>query len=346
MATMMQEMLEQPAALRKLRDYYMKPGAIPVGQLRKLVSKWPPTVVFTGMASSMSAAYPAQVFLNSLGIRALVWETADLLHYHLKFLGKDTLLVAVSQSGETVEIIELLKHIPKDLGVVAVVNEENSTLARVARITLPTKAGPETTVSTKTYNSAVAVLMYLAFAVAGKSTVSLNRALLRAARAQERVIEKDHLAVLPLLELFDGRDSIVLLSRGPDLSTVNEGATYFKEVVRLPAEPMSAGQFRHGPLETISPERVFIVIARRWKTGKLLVKLAEFISSQGGKVILLSDMPCRNDKIRSIKVDSFPLGLGTMTDSIYLQFLTHELGTRRGLEPGKFWIHEGIVRVE
>jgi glucosamine--fructose-6-phosphate aminotransferase (isomerizing) len=346
MATMMEEMLEQPAALRKLRDHYMKPGAIPDGQLRGLVSKWPPIVVFTGMASSLSAAYPAQVFLNSLGIRALVWETADLLHYHLKLLGKDTLLVAVSQSGETIEITELLKRIPKDVGMVAVVNEENSTLARAARVTLPTKAGPETTVSTKTYNSAVAALMYLAFAVAGQPLESLNRALLRAAEAQERVLEKEHLVLLPLLELFDNRDSIVLLSRGPDLSTVNEGATYFKEVVRLPAEPMSAGQFRHGALETISPERLFIVIARRWKTGKLLVKLAEFISSQGGRVILLSDMPYRNDNIRSIKVESLPLGLGTMMDSVYLQFLTHELAIRRGLEPGKFWIHEGVVRVE
>lgn len=346
MASMMEEMLQQPAALRTLCDFYMKPEAIPLLQLRELVSQWPPTVVFTGMASSMSAAYPAQVFLSSLGIRALVWETAELLHYHLKFLGKDTLLVVVSQSGETVEIKRLLERVPKDIGMVAVLNYEDSTLARTVKFVLPTKAGAETTVSTKTYNSAVAALMYLAFAVAEQSPEPLTRALRHAAELQQKVFEQHERLLPPMLELFDKPEAIVLLARGPDLSTIYEGATYFKEVVRFPAEPMSAGQFRHGPLETISPERVFIVIARQSQTGKLMTELAEFISSKGGRVLLFSDMPHRSNGIRNIQVDSLPLGLGTLEDTVYLQFLTHELATRRGLDPGKFWIHEGVVKVE
>jgi len=69
--------------------------------------------------------------------------------------GKDTLLVLVSQSGETIEIRKLLASVPRDLGMVGVVNVESSTLASAVKLALPTKAGPETTVSTKTYNSAV-----------------------------------------------------------------------------------------------------------------------------------------------------------------------------------------------
>jgi len=346
MSAMMDEMLQQPAALRTLLDFYMKPDAIPRRQLRQLVSKWPPTVVFTGMASSTSAAYSAQVFLNSRGIRAVIWETADLLHYHLGFLGKDTLLVLVSQSGETIEIRKLLASVPRDFGMVGVVNVESSTLASAVKLALPTKAGPETTVSTKTYNSAVAALMYLAFAVAGESPEPVHRAVRRAARTQEMIIEKQKRVLAPVLQIFDNPESIMLLSRGPDMSTVYEAATYFMEAVRTPAQPMSAGLFRHGALETIGPERVYIVVARRWKTGKLLLKLAEFIKSKGGRVLMLTDMPYKGDGIAAIEVESMPLGLGTLVDTVYLQFLAHEVAVRRGLEPGKFWIHTGVIQLE
>jgi len=102
MSTLMQEIAQQPSALADLRKFYSSPGAISYKALRKLVAKWPPVVVFTGMGSSLYAAYPAQAFLTALGFRALVWETAELLHHHLKVLKPDTLVVVVSQSGETV----------------------------------------------------------------------------------------------------------------------------------------------------------------------------------------------------------------------------------------------------
>src|SRR5437763_5798268 len=127
---MMEEVLDQPRALADVRKYYTSPGAIPAKQLRGLVAHWPPTVVFTGMGSSLYAAYPAQAYLTAQGIRALVWETAELLHHHLRILKPDTLLVVVSQSGETVEITRLLNRLPEEMAIAAVVNVEASTLAR------------------------------------------------------------------------------------------------------------------------------------------------------------------------------------------------------------------------
>src|ERR1700730_3750991 len=126
MTSMMEEIIQQPAALSSVRKFYTSPGAIRATALRKLATRWPPLVVFTGMGSSLFAAYPAQAYLTSLGIRALVWETAELLHHHLKILRPDTLLVAVSQSGETVEIVRLLERVPPKLGIAAVVNVESS----------------------------------------------------------------------------------------------------------------------------------------------------------------------------------------------------------------------------
>ncbi len=347
MTVMMDEMLQQPALLDGLRKYYADREAIPTKKLKQLASPWPPMVVFTGMASSLFAAYPAQAFLSSRGIRALVWETADLVHYHTNFLGKDTLLVVVSQSGESVEIQRLLELLPNQKASVAVVNVETSRLARRCKLLLRIKAGTQTTVSMKTYGNTVAVLMYLAFAIAGEPSRDLDRVLDRASKAQERILHCRETFMPPILEFFGDPRYVMVLSRGADLSTVYEGALYFKEVTRLTAEPMSAGQFRHGPLETISPDHRYIVIARRWKTGKLLMRLADFITRNGGRVLVITDMPCDgNEDRRVIRAEPLRLCLGTLVDTIYLQLLTHSLALRRGLDPGKFWIHDQIVRVE
>src|SRR5271157_3875943 len=129
MTDLLEEISQQPAALSGLRKFYTSPGAIPAKCLRSLAPQWPPTVVFTGMGSSLFAAYPAQAYLTPQGVRALVWETADLVDHHRKFLGPDTLVVVVSQSGETAEVLRLLGALPSQKGLVAVCNMETSSLA-------------------------------------------------------------------------------------------------------------------------------------------------------------------------------------------------------------------------
>ncbi len=353
MTTMMEEILQQPAVLSGLRKYYSSPGAIPNKRLRKLVRHWPPVVVFTGMGSSLFAAYPAQAYLTARGIQAVVWETAELLHHHLQFLQPGTLLVVVSQSGETVEIVRLLDGLPKKLGLVGVVNVEASTLARRSSLLLPMMAGHQSSVSTKTYMCSVAVLMFLAFAIAGESSGALIQALMRAIEAQERILDDADSVTEPTAEFFDHPPYVALMSRGSDLATAYQGALTLKEVPRLAAEAISAAQFRHGPIEIINPAHRYAIFARqgqrgqRTKTGKLLVGLAHDILAQGGRVLLLTDLsvePAPN--IRLLRVEPLRLGLGTLVDTLYIQLLAHELALRAGLDPGKFWIAEEVTRVE
>jgi len=347
MTSLLEEIAQQPAALANLRKYYSSPGAISHKALRKLVTHWPPTVVFTGMGSSLFAAYPAQAYLTSLGIRALVWETAELLHHHMKVLGPDTLLVVVSQSGETVEIVRLLEALPPKLGVAGVVNVESSTLARRSDVLLPMLAGRQTTVSTKTYTCCVAALMYLAFALARKPARSLTQALSQAIEAEERIIEH-HDTLLPAsVEFFDFPPYVALMSRGADLASAYQGSLMFKEVARIGAEAISAAQFRHGPIEIISPSHRYVIFARQGKTGKLLLKLADDIRKHGGRVLLLTDFDFKDiTNVKLIPVETLRLGLGTLVDSIHIQLLVHDLALRAGLEPGKFRFATDVTREE
>lgn len=356
MTTLLDEITQQPTMLAGVRKYYASPGAISVNALRKLVRKWPPVVVFTGMGASLFAAYPAQAYLSSLGIRALVWETAELLHYHLNFLGRDTLLVVISQSGETIEVKRLIESLPKGQPMLAVVNVEASTLARKAAMLLPMMSGRQELVSTKTYMCSVAVLMYLAAAVAGENPRAITHALLQVIEAQEAILDRAEELIPPTVEFFDHPTYTILMSRGPDLSSAYQGAMMLKQVVRLSAEGASAALFRHGPIEIINTAHRYIIFARKntlptressTMTGKFLLGLAEEIRSHGGRVLLFTDLPAGEaPNMRLVRVESAKLGLGTLIDSLHLQLMSHELALRAGLEPGKLWIAQEVTSVE
>jgi len=348
MTTLMAEIAQQPAALSGLRKFYTSPGAIPSQGLRAMVRHWPPTVVFTGMGSSMYAAYPAQAYLTSHSIRALVWETAELADHHRRILGPDTLLVVVSQSGETAEVLRLLDTLPKKEGLVAVCNMEASRLARRANLLLPMMAGRPAPVGTKTYSCAVAVLMYLAVVIARKPLHPLTQALMHAIEAQENIIDRHDELTPPNVEFFNRPHYVALLSRGADLASAYQGALLFKEVAKMGAEPMSAAQFRHGPMEIISPDHRYIIFARhqeaqpKRKPDTALLKLAEDIRKHGGRVLLYTDMPfAAASNVRVIPVESIRLGLGTLIDAVHIQLLVHDLALGAGLEPGSFRFVQG-----
>jgi glucosamine--fructose-6-phosphate aminotransferase (isomerizing) len=343
MTTLMAEIAQQPAVLSGLRKFYTSPGAIPSKALRTMVKHWPPTVVFTGMGSSMYAAYPAQAYLNSLGIRALIWETGELVDHHRKFLGTDILLAVVSQSGETPEVLRLLAALPRKEGLVAVCNMETSSLARRANLLLPMMAGRPAPVGTKTYTCAVAVLMYLAVAIARKPPQALTQALMHAIEAQEKIIERQDDLTLSTVEFFNKPHYVALLSRGAELASAYQGALLFKEVAKMGAEPMSAAQFRHGPMEIIDPAHRYIIFAResetrpKSKADNGLLKLAKDIRKHGGRVLLYTDLPFADvTNVRLVPVESVRMGLGTLIDSVHIQLLVHELALRAGLEPGSF----------
>ena len=343
MTSLMEEIAQQPAVLSGLRKYYTSPGAIPSKALRGMVNRWPPTLVFTGMGSSMYAAYPAQAYLNSQGIRALIWETGELVDHLRKFHGADILLVVVSQSGETAEVLRLLDAFPRKEGLVAVCNMEASSLARRANLLLPMMAGRPAAVGTKTYACAVAVLMYLAVALSRKSPPALTQALMQVIEAQEKILEREDELTLPSVDYFDNPHYAALLSRGADLASAYQGALLFKEVARIGAEPMSAAQFRHGPMEIVDPAHRYIIFARQREIGPRrqvetsLYKLAKDIRKHGGRVLLYSDRPFADaTNVRLVLVEPVRFGLGTLIDSVYVQLLVHELALRAGLEPGSF----------
>lgn len=350
MTTFLEEIALQPAALARLRKHYVGADAIRLKTLGSTARRTPGTIFFTGMGSSLFAAYPAQAWLTNLGIQAFVWETSELLHHHLNVIRPETVLVIVSQSGESAEIVRLLDRLPDRALTVGVVNSEASTLARRARLVLPTLAGPEATVTSSTYTCSVAALMYWAFAVARRPVRPLHEAMGVVIKSQEQLLEGYRSVLAPAVDVLRRTPYAVLLSRGPDLATAFQASLMFKEVAHLAAEPMSAAHFRHGPIELIDPDHGYVIFARhskRAEPGRLLVKLAREINSYRGRVVLFTDEDTGSlAKSTTIKVAPIRLGLGTLLDSVYIQLLVHELAVAAGLDPGKLKIAQNVTREE
>src|SRR5207247_1572643 len=151
----------------------------------------------------------------------------------------------------------------KPCGALCVVNLEPRTVGRRANGSRPMPASRQKSVSARTYTTSVAVLMSLAFAIARQRHRPLTETLVQAIEAEEQVLEHRKEVTDATAEYFGLPPYLSLMSRGADLSTAYQGALMFKEVVRMAAEPMSAAQFRHGPIEIIHPAHRYIIIDRR-----------------------------------------------------------------------------------
>ena len=155
------------------------------------------TLVFTGMGSSYDACYPAVAELARGGIAAVMLDSAELLHFRTAMLGAHTLVVAVSQSGESAEVVKVAEHIRSSAvpsRIVAVTNGRTNTLASLADDVLDTAAGEESGPSTMTFAGSLVVVGAIAAVLTGTSgprvVDRLGRETDMAAVAIERLLDR------------------------------------------------------------------------------------------------------------------------------------------------------------
>lgn len=241
-------------------------------------------LMLTGMGASHAALYPAQLSLTAAGVSAACLETGELLHYGAEGIGARTLLVVVSQSGETVEIVRLLDRVAGRATVVGITNEPKSTLAQRADLPLVMDAGREGIVATRTYVATLAALELFAAALTGRGAGAVDR--VRGAAQALRALLARHAESMELLgERLGAPRELFLVGRGPSFGSAQAGALILKEASHTAAEPLSGGHFRHGPLEMVSPETAAMMFAPAGRTADISSRLAAEIEGYGGRVV-------------------------------------------------------------
>jgi glucosamine--fructose-6-phosphate aminotransferase (isomerizing) len=337
------EISGQPAAIRRAaRGLGDQLPAL--DQLADVAAARPrPTPVFTGMGSSYYACYPGVTDLAAAGVAALHVDTAELLHFRMGVLTPRAVLVAVSQSGRSAELVRIANTIRVSTApptLVSVTNGRANPLAELADIALDTLAGDEAGPSTMTFAAALVAVAAVAGVLAGEPTAGVAARLGAeaevAAAAAERLLAKDSLPE-ELVAWLGDRPTIVLLARGPARAAAEMGALTLKEAVGLPAESLEAAQFRHGPLELAGPDLAAVVVATEPETRDLDTGLATELAAAGGAVLLVTAEAA--DPVTGaarVEVGSIPRALGPAVSILPAQLLAWRLAVMRGRDPGSY----------
>ena len=297
-------------------------------------------ILFTGMGSSYDACYAPVTQLAEQGVRAAMVDSAELLHFRLAQVTGRTLVVAVSQSGESAELVRLadsLRARAQPPVLVAITNGAQNTLAEKATIGLDTHAGEELGPSTMTFAGALVVLA----AIAGDGDRTMD-----AADRMDALLERPEDDAAELATWYGERPVVTLLGRGCARAASFSVSAPISAAARLPAESLQAAQFRHGPLELAGPELAALIFATEARTRELDLRLAGELASAGSAVLVISDSGEAPDGARGLAIGPVADGLAPAVAILPAQLLAWRLAAERGRRPGEFTRASKVTRVE
>ena len=250
------------------------------------------------------------------------------------FLKPETLVIAVSQSGETIDVLDAVKTAKeKGCQIVSIVNVVGSSLTQISHKTLLLNSGPEISVlSTKTYTAQLAVLSLLAYSLAGRYEEGVQKLKflwnivynLTAATTRNKIKE--------LATRLATHDHIFVLGRGPLYATALEAALKIKEVSYIHAEAFAGGELKHGPIAMVKKGTPCIIFVSR-DTVKTILSNAMEVKSRGGYIIGIGPEPIESFDF-FIKVPESN-SLNPICDIIPIQILAYQLAVILGHDPDK-----------
>jgi glucosamine--fructose-6-phosphate aminotransferase (isomerizing) len=300
------------------------------------------TLVFSGIGSSYDACYPVVTALAAAGVPALHIDASELLHFRRKLLPPASLLVTVSQSGESAEVVRLIKGLAegdRSPLVLAVTNGTNNTLARLAGAVLDTRAGEEVGPSTMTFAAALVVLAAVGRVLRGERPLDAIDAVRRgtepAATSLENLLSRSGLAD-ELAAWLGHRPSSVILGRGPARAAAEMGALTLKEAVGMPIESLQTAQFRHGPLELAGPDLAAMVIATEPETRDLDVGLAGELAALGASALAVVEGGDVPEGVKRIDIGAQDRMVAPAVSILPAQLLAWKLAAERGRPPGSY----------
>lgn len=339
-----QDIFMQPQDMRDALSFYQRENYY--AKMRKLAEGNYGKIIFTGMGSSFSSCMnPGKVLMNH-GIPCQVIVTSDLLYYQIDMIEKDDLVVIVSQSGESGEIVDLIRRMDADVHVVAFTNKADSTLGKRGKECFILNVRDELAVSTRTYLSSV-ILLYMfqeSFLGTDESRVfqdiELSLDYLEATIGDFEnmgISMQNHLGVPPY---------IVLLGRGFSYETIDAGGLFIKEVAKYPSISMESGQFRHGPYEMVVSGLSALIFAPEGPGLKMQFRLAKDLAELGSKIVLITNSKhdVEHSNILMIHQDYVNELLACLVDIVPIQCFGNYVAKAKGVKVGEF-VHGSKITV-
>ena len=342
---MLKEIFEQPDAVRATVQDRIINNKVPKQILGPnseiLLSKFK-VVQIIACGTSYHAALVAKHWLERLAGIPCHAEIASEFRYRRHAVQKDTLLVCISQSGETADTLSALREIKNEdyyVGSVAICNVPESSLARECDSTLITHAGPEIGVaSTKAFTTQLACLMLLVI-VLGKRyeiTDDLEESLCLQLKGLPEKI-KSTLAldekIAELSKIFSDKEHALFLGRGSHFPIAREGALKLKEISYIHAEAYAAGELKHGPLAIVDENMPVVAVAPNNVVLEKLKSNLEEVKARGGRLYIFADKKAgfKSDDISKVfEIDAPMNPVAPILFTIPLQLLAYHCAIAKG----------------
>lgn len=337
----LRDILDQPSALDRTLAGLEVSEPLHRLAVRLLEGKFK-TVVLTGMGSSFHALHPLNLELIGHGFAPIMVETSEFLHYQNRLFDPQTLIVAVSQSGQSAEVVRLLEMNRGKSPVIAVTNTPGSPLAEQADATILSQAGAEFSVSCKTYLAALMALHWLGDVLCERNLQHARQEFEAAGPAVRDYLAHWKEYVQDLAQMLRGARNLFLVGRGPSLAAVGTGALIIKESDHFHAEGMSSAAFRHGPFEMLSDETFVLVFAGEDKTRELNKRLFSDIREKGGRAELVGEGAASP----SCLLPSVGRSTHPIVEILPVQMVTLALAAQVGREPGRFELASKVTTKE
>ena len=343
---MLKEIYEQPAAIRATIAGRLGDGTILDAALgpeaAKILSKVE-AVQIVACGTSYHAGMVARYWLEAIARVPTSVEVASEFRYRSTVTRPGTLLVTISQSGETADTLAALRG-AKDLGFessVGVINVPESSLVRESDLALMTHAGPEIGVaSTKAFTTQLVALLILTGALAKRRGVGgdIEAQICSELRSLptwcEQVLALDK-TIADLSQRFADKQHALFLGRGLQYPIAMEGALKLKEISYIHAEAYPAGELKHGPLALVDADMPVIVVAPNDELLEKLESNLEEVRARGGELYVFADPDTSLREKENLHVIEMPRVGPLVAPIVYtipLQLLAYNAAVLKGTD--------------
>lgn len=325
---MLKEIHEQPGMLSEIAS----DSPVQAKAMAEKIEDTSRTYVIGSGTSGHAARAASYIFARTAG-KLVNWGIASEIEHRISILPEKSVIIALSQSGETMDLLETIKIAKqRKLFIMALVNVIGSSLWRTADMTLPIGAGPEKGVaSTKAFIAKIAHLFLIAHALNGD--VKKGQALIaKAAKATKAVLSPERIThIRALAKMLKNQEHMFVIGRGISYAAALESALKIKEISYIHAEGVAAGELKHGPLALVTKGVPCIVLATNDEHYHTTLANAMEMKARGGYIIGISH---KKDDVFDEYIPVEDVADATIIPGVIAaQLLAYYLTLERGFDP-------------
>jgi glutamine---fructose-6-phosphate transaminase (isomerizing) len=329
------DILAQGANLAQVIQHLQGPEAQALKRAARTLGNGKPTV-FVGMGSAVYLCLPAEAYLHQHGVPAWTMNASDALYTAWPTLAQVN-VVLNTRSGRTVELVKLAERLSEaGLAFVAITNEPDSPVARLASDVLWTNTRKDDLVSINVVTAMMLTTLLLAAEVVGE-TERLQPALATMPHLMSETVDRAVADAGALSDPFVSIRPIYLLHRGLSRGAATCGRLVLEEVARTPAVAMEVGEFRQGPVEVVDDRFGAVVFLPEGEVGDLTRPFVRSVRSGGGQVLAVGGAESLRDLGEgtvTFAVPSVPAPLRPVLEVVPTQILAYKLAEAQGYKPG------------